>query len=79
MKKVSVSEFKATCLELLRGVEESGETVLVTKHGRPVAEVRAPQARRSRSAFGCMKDRTQILGDIVSPAVPEEDWEILNK
>lgn len=79
MKSVSVSEFKARCLELLRGIEENGETVLVTKHGRPVAEVRAPQKKRSRSAFGCMKDRTQVVGDVVEPAVPTEEWEILKK
>jgi len=79
MKKVSVSEFKATCLELLRSVEETGEAILVTKHGRPVAEVRAPRKQRSRSAFGCMKDRMEILGDITSPAVPAEEWEVLKK
>ncbi len=79
MKEVSVSKFKATCLELLRIVEETGEPVLVTKHGRPVAEVRAPQKKRARSSFGCMKDRTEILGDIISPAVPAEGWEVLKK
>ena len=79
MKQVSVSEFKATCLELLRNVEETGEPVLVTKHGRPVAEVRAPQKQRARNVFGCMKDRTEILGDITSPAVPAEEWEVLKR
>lgn len=79
MKRVSVSEFKATCLELLRNVEETGESVLVTKHGRPVAEVRAPLKKRPRSAFGCMKDRTEILGDVTSPAVPANEWDILKK
>ncbi len=77
MKEVSVSKFKATCLELLRIVEETGEPVLVTKHGRPVAEVRAPQKKRAQSPFGCMKDRTEILGDIIAPAVPYEEWEVL--
>ena len=79
MKEVSVSKFKATCLELLRIVEETGEPVRVTKHGRAVAEVRAPQKKRARSPFGCMKDRTVILGDIISPAVPAEGWEVLKK
>ena len=79
MKQVSVSEFKATCLELLRNVEETGESVLVTKHGRPIAEVRAPRLKRTRSAFGCMKDRTRILGDVTEPAVPAEEWEALEK
>jgi antitoxin (DNA-binding transcriptional repressor) of toxin-antitoxin stability system len=79
MKAVSVSKFKATCLELLRNVEETGEPILVTKHGEPIAEVRAPQGKRARSPFGCMKDRTKILGDVLSPAVPAEEWDVLKR
>lgn len=79
MKTVTASEFKATCLELLRNVEETGEPILVTKHGRAVAEVRAAQKKRPRGAFGCMKDRTEILGDIISPAIPAEEWDVFKK
>ena len=77
MRAVSVSKFKATCLELLRNVEETGEPILITKRGQPIAEVRAPQRRRARSPFACMKDRTKILGDVLSPAVPALEWDVL--
>ena len=40
-KYVSKSAFKAKALELLRQVEQSGEPLIVTDRGRPVAEVRA--------------------------------------
>lgn len=79
MKAVSVSKFRATCLELLRNVKETGEPILVTKHGKPIAEVRAPQRKRARSPFGCMKDRTKILGDVLSPAVSAEEWDVLKR
>jgi prevent-host-death family protein len=78
-KEVSVSKFKAICLELLREVQETGESILITKHGKPVAEVHPPRAKRLRSPVGVMKGRGEILGDIVSPAAPAEIWDALKK
>lgn len=37
--RIPASEFKAKCLALLDEVARSRETVIVTKHGRPVAKV----------------------------------------
>ncbi|KDB06245.1 prevent-host-death family protein [Burkholderia sp. lig30] len=37
---VSKSEFKAKALEYFRQVEASGESVVVTDHGKPALEVR---------------------------------------
>lgn len=36
---VAASEFKAKCLGLLDQVADSGETIVVTKRGRPVARL----------------------------------------
>ena len=38
---VSKSEFKAKALEFFRQIEASGESVVVTDHGKPTLEVRA--------------------------------------
>ena len=40
---ISASQFKAQCLALLDEVAESGEEIVVTKHGRAVARL-APMA-----------------------------------
>ena len=79
MKEVSISKFKATCLELLRDVAATGEPILVTKRGEPIAEVRPPQPKKSRSPIGIMKGRGEILGDIISPAAPAEEWNVFKK
>jgi prevent-host-death family protein len=77
MQEVTISKFKATCLALLRKVRDTGQPILVTKHGEPIAEVRPPEPpRRAESPVGCMKGRMTILGDIVSP-FSEKDWEVL--
>ncbi|MEX1140882.1 MAG: type II toxin-antitoxin system Phd/YefM family antitoxin [Thermoleophilaceae bacterium] len=36
---VPAGEFKAKCLKLLDEVAETGETIVVTKRGKPVARV----------------------------------------
>lgn len=39
-KQVSKSEFKSKALEYFRQVEASGQSVVVTDHGKPALEVR---------------------------------------
>jgi prevent-host-death family protein len=41
-KEITATQFKARCLRLLDEVAETGETLIVTKHGRPVARVEPP-------------------------------------
>jgi prevent-host-death family protein len=40
-RTVSASEFKAKCLAMLDEVAATGERIVITKHGRPVAQVTA--------------------------------------
>ncbi|WP_239112510.1 hypothetical protein [Halomicronema sp. CCY15110] len=37
----------------------------------------APTEQPSRAPFGYMKNTGSIKGDIVSPVVPESEWEVL--
>jgi prevent-host-death family protein len=41
-REITATQFKARCLRLLDEVAETGETLIVTKHGRPVARVQPP-------------------------------------
>jgi prevent-host-death family protein len=41
-KEITATQFKARCLRLLDEVAETGEPLVVTKHGRPVARVVPP-------------------------------------
>jgi len=78
METIAISRFKATCLAVLERVRRTGEPVLVTRFGEPVAEVVPPPAPpRPVKWLGSMKDRGEILGDIVSPATSEDEWDVL--
>jgi prevent-host-death family protein len=41
-REITATQFKARCLRLLDEVAETGETLVVTKHGRPVVRVMPP-------------------------------------
>lgn len=45
LREITATQFKARCLRLLDEVAESGETLVITKHGRPVARVEPPLRR----------------------------------
>jgi antitoxin (DNA-binding transcriptional repressor) of toxin-antitoxin stability system len=40
---ITISKFKATCLAVLDGVKRTGRSVLVKRHGKPIAII-APSA-----------------------------------
>jgi prevent-host-death family protein len=46
-RTISASQFKARCLALLDEVAESGQALVVTKRGKPVARVEAFDPPRS--------------------------------
>lgn len=75
---MAISKFKATCLAVLERVRKTRRPVLVTRFGRPVAEVvPPPPAPRPKRWLGSMAGTAEIRGDIVSPASDVEDWEVL--
>ena len=74
MKEMAAGEFKARCLAIMDQVLESGEPVLITKHGKPVAKL-VPAKNNGDDVFGYMAGKVKIVGDIVGPVTPLEDWE----
>jgi prevent-host-death family protein len=75
MQTLSVSEFKATCLAVLQRVKRTGQPVLITRFGEPVAEVVPPSRPAERVRWiGSMKGRAEIVGDVVGPAGDPGAW-----
>lgn len=74
MQTIQASEFKAKCLALMDQVSASGETLIVTKNGKPIAELRPYSGGRTDSPFGLHKTVT-LHGDIIAPL--DEQWEAM--
>ncbi len=79
VQTIAIAEFKAKCLAILERVRKTGEAVLVTRRGTPVAQVvpPPPAAPPSCSTFGAMKGTAREIGDALEP-LPPEDWEALS-
>lgn len=73
-RTIKASEFKAKCLKLMDEVAETGEEIVITKNGRPVARL-VPCRAKFEEFFGADKGKLEILGDIISP-IDDADWEV---
>ena len=73
-KRIGAAEFKANCLRILDEVERSGEAVTVTKHGRPVAEVKPAEKGERRSIIGAMKGAVLRYERPFDPAIDPDEW-----
>jgi len=77
METINASSFKATCLALLDKVEKTGESIRVTRRGKPVAQLVPVSPPGKRLIMGCMEGTARITGDIESPASAASDWDVL--
>ena len=77
---------QATIAELEKGLAgylaevENGNEILICKQNVPVAKISPIITRRKNSSKpGNAKGTIKILGDVVSPCIPEEDWHMLSE
>jgi prevent-host-death family protein len=73
MKKMAAGAFKTNCLAVMDEVQSKRITVVITKHGKPVAKL-VPVESKSDDIFGFLRGKIAITGDIISPALTQEEW-----
>ena len=66
MHMIQASEFKAKCLAPMDTVATTGETWVVSKNGKPVAELRPYSGGRIDSPFG-LHPLLSIQSDVMEP------------
>jgi prevent-host-death family protein len=74
MKTIPAGQFKAQCLRVMEEVRTKRSPVLITKRGKPLAKL-VPPDEKLPDILGCLDGKIEILGDIISPVTPLEDWE----
>jgi prevent-host-death family protein len=75
MEQIAISKFKATCLAVLERVRKTGEPILVTRFGQPIARIEPPAQLTKKIKLGGGVGTMTILGDIVGPITDISDWE----
>ena len=68
---VSTAEAKNRLPALIRAVE-AGEQVVITRHGKPVAQLAPPPKEKRRVQFGSMKGRIKLYPGWDDPITEEE-------
>jgi len=70
---MAAGSFKVHCLAVMDEVQAKRESILITKHGKPVAKL-VPADKDTDDIYNFLAGKGTITGDVVSPALSEGDW-----
>ena len=74
MKTITATEFKAKCLQLLDEVQRSGQDLVISKRGKPVARV---VAEKPPMPWLALRGSGGYTGDPFAPALAEIEIDAL--
>lgn len=73
-RTIAAGQFKAKCLSIIDEVHDRHEQVIITKYGKPMAQL-VPMNEKPDSIFGAMRGLATITGDLVEPITDPKDWD----
>ena len=73
MKKIAAGYFKTNCLALMDEVRSKHETIVITKHGTPVAKL-VPVNTETDDIFDFLAGKGSATGDVITPVVSPKEW-----
>jgi prevent-host-death family protein len=86
MRTMAAGEFKAKCLAVMAEVNSTGQPVLVTKRGKPLARVlpfeELSPKESPEAIFGCLREflaAPDQVDDLAEPFIPVEEWDHLKE
>ena len=75
-KEILISEFKAHCIAELKRVHRTGQPLIVTLRGKPIARVESVRAAGEAAIkLGSKRGKAQIKRDLVKFDL-SRDWEM---
>ena len=74
MLLISIGKIKSHRLSLINHVAQSHDTIIITKHDKPLVKV-VPIDLKKEKSNESLKNAGIIIGDIVSPI--DEEWDAL--
>ena len=75
MKTLGISQFKAQALRIVDEVAKSQESVVITKRGKPLAQIVPYRSPDTKAEPGKLADHLVFEKDIVSP-LGEQMWDV---
>ena len=77
MTQITLSELPESLQTLLNQAQKTGEALTIIQDGVPLAII-SPIKQQKRATFGAMKDRVEIVGDVVEPTSELVSWEVMD-
>jgi prevent-host-death family protein len=65
--------FKIHCLSVMDEVKAKRETIVITKHGKPVVKL-VPVEEGADEIYNFLSGKGTITGDVISPALSSGEW-----
>ncbi len=75
MNIISKSQFKPHALKYFRKIEETGQEIIITDHGKPVIKI-IPYQHEPQTILKELRNSIEFYDDPLEP-VAENDWEAL--
>ena len=69
--EVSITNFKAKCIQYVDTVQHQGDVVVITRHGKAAAKLVPIEGETGQSPFGIGVGTVKELGDLYSTG---EEW-----
>lgn len=79
MERIPLSKLREATHHILERVRRTGNPVIVTYRGEPIAQILPPPPEKPGAWLGAFRNSGRIVGDIVEPATDETAWEILQE
>lgn len=73
-QKIPAGQFKAKCLHIMDDVYDKHISIIITKHGKPIAKL-VPIDETPTDFFGCLKNTVIIKKNIIAPIDTQWDAE----
>lgn len=77
MQQISTNELPENLQKLFTEVQRTKTPLTVIHEGKPLVIVSPATTQPKRATFGAMKRSGEILGDLITPTVPLNTWEVL--
>ncbi|MDJ0677422.1 MAG: type II toxin-antitoxin system Phd/YefM family antitoxin [Calothrix sp. MO_167.B42] len=77
MQQINSNELPENLQKLFTEIQRTKTPLTVTHEGKPLVIISPAKTQPKRPAFGAMKGSGEILGDLITPAVPLNTWEVL--
>lgn len=74
MKTLGISQFKAKALQVINEVARTQERIVITKRGKPLAQLMPYREEEGRPAAGKLAELLLFEQDILTP-LGEEMWD----